>query len=346
MTSDDAQSPPRAAQAAGGAMQDQACAWIARLRADTVSAADHQAFALWLAANPAHSAAMDAMLELWGDLGVLQHYDDSANTAGNYGTGATQAAEIRPHSSRRRWLATGAALAASLCLAVLLQPQLGLDREPLRYQTGLGEQLSAVLEDGSSIRLNTNSSLEITFSDSYRQLVLHRGEAYFEVAHQPQRPFVVSAGNLEVQALGTAFNVYLQGETGTVTVTEGVVRVTERNAPGSRPAQTELLYKDQQLAEGRSGLRSIQQVDTGHQLAWRDGRLVAEEMPLLVLVEQLSRYHPNRIFIAEPRLADRTVSGVFMIEDLDSILLALEHTAQVRSVTLEDGSVQLIGAPL
>ena len=321
-------------------MQDQACAWIARLRADTVSEEDHQAFALWLAANPAHREAMDAMLELWDDLGVLRHYSPAPEHVDERGFDRDNVA------SRRRWLATGMALAASVCLALLLQPRLGLEQEPLFYRTGVGEQLTAELEDGSTIRLNTATSLEITFNDSTRQLTLHRGEAFFEVAHQPERPFIVDAGNLEVRALGTAFNVYLQGETGVVTVTEGVVRVTERNAPGSRPAQSEILYRDQQLAGDRSGLGGASTVDTGHKLAWRDGRLVAESMPLAVLVEELSRYHPNRIFIAEPRLADRTVSGVFMLEDLDSILLALEHTAQVRGVTLQDGSVQLIGAPL
>jgi ferric-dicitrate binding protein FerR (iron transport regulator) len=69
-------------------------------------------------------------------------------------------------------------------------------------------------------------------------------------------------------------------------------------------------------------------------------------MPLAELVEELSRYHPREIIITEAGLADRTVSGVFELEDLDGILLALEHTVGVRSVTLEDGSIQLIRAPL
>jgi transmembrane sensor len=202
------------------------------------------------------------------------------------------------------------------------------------------------LKDGSTVRLNTDTSLETSFSARQRRLTLHRGEAYFEVAHDPDRPFIVDAGNLEVRALGTAFNVYLEGETGVVTVTKGVVRVSERNVPGTRPPQSELLYPDQQLSGDRRGLGTASPVEADHRLAWRDGRLVAEAMPLAALVKELSRYHPNRIFIAEHQLAERTVSGVFMLEDLDSILLALEHTAQVRSVTLEDGSVQLIGAPL
>ena len=327
-----------------GAMHDQACHWMARLRSDDAGEADYQAFALWLAASPAHRAAMDAMLELWGDLGALGEIPGLLEVA-------LQPAEPEPDYraeplSRRRWLGTGLALAASVMLALVVSPRLGLGPDTQLFQTGVGENLSAALEDGSEIKLNTNTSLEVSFDATQRALTLHRGEAFFEVAHQPERPFVVRAGSLEVRALGTAFNIELRGDTGVVTVADGVVRVTELSAPATRAAQTELLYRDQRLSGNRTGLGSAEAVQVDNLLAWRDGRLVADEMPLPRLVEELSRYHPNKIFIAEPRLADRTVSGVFVLEDLDSILLALEHTAQVRSVTLEDGSVQLIGAPL
>ena len=313
-----------------GAMEDQACQWIARLRSETAGEADYEAFAQWLAANPAHRAAMDAMLEMWGDLGAVRYLP---------------AAEPRSRS-RRRWLVSGLAVAACVCLALVLSPRLSLGPDSLNYQTRVGEQLSADLEDGSSVRLNTDTSLDIDFDHQRRRLTLHRGEAFFQVAHDPKRPFIVEAGSLEVRALGTAFSVHRKGDSSVVTVTEGVVRVTERNAPASRPPQTELLYRDQQLVGLRGGLGEIILTDAESQLAWRDGKLVAEEMPLAVLVDELSRYHPNRIFIAEPQIAQRTVSGVFRLEDLDSILLALEHTAKVRSVTLDDGSIQLIGAPL
>lgn len=320
-----------AATALQGAMHEQACQWIARLRSETASEADYEAFALWLAASPEHRAAMDAMLNLWDDLAVVRYLP---------------AAEAPKSSSRRRWFASGLALAACLCLALVLSPRLSQGPDILHYQTRIGEQLSTNLEDGSSVRLNTDTSLDINFDYQHRLLTLHRGEAFFQVAHDPERPFIVEAGSLEVRALGTAFSVKRKGDSSVVTVTEGVVRVTERNAPVSRPPQTELLYPDQQLAGLREGLGEIMRIDADSQLAWRDGKLIAEDMPLAVLVDELSRYHPQRIFIAEPHTAQQTVSGVFRLEDLDSILLALEHTAKVRSVTLDDGSIQLIGAPL
>lgn len=311
------------------AMEERACQWIARLRADDTSEAERQEFALWLAANPAHGQAMDAMLALWEDLEVLKH---------------------RPaplaQTSRRRWLATGLALAASLVVAVLLSPGLDLGPHSEEYRTRLGEQIAVTLPDGSSVKLNTDSRLTVNYSDGERQLTLMRGEAFFQVAHDAQRPFLVTAGNTQVRALGTAFNILLSEEHSEITVTEGVVRVTELNAPDTRPAQTELLYSEQRLTGSSRGLSGAVTVDAKSLLAWRDGKLVATDMPLGELVSELSRYHPNNIFIAEPDLTQTTVSGVFQLEDLDSILLALEHTVGVRSVTLEDGSVQLIRAPL
>jgi transmembrane sensor len=314
----------------GGAMRDQACYWIARLRAETATDADRQEFALWLAANPAHRQAMDAMLTMWEDLEVLKY----------------RAPEVPVRTSRRRWLGTSLTLAASVLVALLLSPRLGLGPDTQDYRTRLGEQLALTLADGSSVKLNTKSSLVVSYTQSERKLTLESGEAFFQVAHNPARPFLVTAGNTEVRALGTAFNVLLTGQRSEVTVTEGVVRVTELNAPATRPAHTELLYRNQRLAQDSAGRQAIAAVDADSLVAWRDGKLVAHDMPLGVLVEELSRYHPNKIFVAEPDLSQATVSGVFQLEDLDSILLALEHTVNVRSVTLDDGSVQLIRAPL
>lgn len=313
-----------------GAMHDQACRWIARLNADDVAQSDREAFALWLAANPAHRDAMDDMLDLWQDLEVLKY----------------RPAEQPARLSRRRWIGSGIALAASLMLALFLSPELGLGPDRQEFRTQLGEQLSVNLADGSTVRLNTSTVIGVVFSGSERHIKLERGEAFFQVAHDARRPFLVRAGNTEVRALGTAFNILLRGERSEVTVTEGVVRITELDAPTTRPAQVEVLRENQRIAGDSRGLDPLPATDTDSLLAWREGKLVANNMKLGALVEELSRYHPTQIFIAEPALADTTVSGVFMLEDLHNILLALEHTSDVRSVTLSDGSIQLIKAPL
>ena len=312
-------------------MQDQAAAWIARLRSDSVSEEDQQEFALWLSANPEHRKAMDFMQDLWADLEVIRELPLTARPA-------------RPQ--RRHWMATGIVVAATLVLALLLSPQLGFYDDQQQFRTRVGEQLTVELADGSAINLNTNSRLRVELDDDIRRVVLSQGEAYFKVAKDPQRPFVVAAGNAEVRALGTAFNIYLHNGSTEITVTEGVVRVTELNVPGTRAADTALLYVNQSIASGDGGLAAPASVDGEIKLAWREGKLVADGMTLNTLVRELSRYHPKKIIIADPELGLETVGGVFRLENPDSILLALEHSHGVRSVALDDGSIQLIKAPL
>ena len=312
-------------------MNDQAAHWVVRLRSDAVTEEDHQQFALWLAANPEHQRCMDTTLELWDDLAVVRALPLAA----------------RPrHRLRGSWVGAGIALAASVMLALLLTPQLGFDQDQQIFRTRLGEQLTVDLADGSHVTLNTDSRLQVNLEGDHRELLLSRGEAFFDVAKDPDRPFIVRAGNAEVRALGTAFNIYLHDEESTITVTEGVVRVTELEAPSSRAADVALLYVNQSIASDNRGLASPVTSNTETTLAWRDGKIVADHMKLLTLVEELSRYHRRQIVIPDAEVGQMTVSGVFELKDPDTILRALEHTLAVRSVVLADGSVQLIRTPL
>lgn len=310
---------------------DEAAGWIARLRSDAVSEQDQQGFALWLAADASHPQAMDSMLDMWDDLAVVK---------------ALPWQDLPRDTSRRNWLVGGLALAASLTLAILLTPQFDFNQPQQLYKTRIGEQLSVELADGSHVTLNTNSRLQVKLGAESRQLILTQGEAFFQVAHDQQRPFVVQAGDAQVVALGTAFNIYLHDEASHVTVTEGVVRITELNAAGSRAADSALLYVDQTIAGSSGGLSKPTVADSNSTLAWRDGNIVAEGMTLLTLVRELSRYHPQQILIPDPAVGQLTISGVFRLQDPDTILRALEHSLAVRSVPLDDGTVQLIRAPL
>jgi transmembrane sensor len=241
----------------------------------------------------------------------------------------------------------GIALAASVLLALLLAPQLGFDQDQQIFRTRLGEQLTIDLADGSHVTLNTDSRLQVDLGEDRRELLLSRGEAFFDVAKDPDRPFIVRAGNAEVRALGTAFNIYLRDdEESTITVTEGVVRVTELDAPASRAADVALLYVNQSIASDAGGLASPVTSDSETTLAWRDGKIVAHNMKLLTLVGELSRYHPRQIVIPDAEVGQMTVSGVFELKDPDTTLRALERSLAVRSIVLADGSVQLIRAPL
>ena len=320
----------------GGRMHDQAAAWVARLRADSVAEEDYQQFALWLAANPEHGSAMDTMLELWDDLAVTRHLPV---------TEPIPLATPGQDHGRRRWLGAGLAAAACALFALILAPQLGIDNQPQRYQTGIGEQLVVDLADGSQISLNTNSRLEVSLGDTRRHITLIRGEVFFQVERDTKRPFVVDAGAAEVRVMGTAFNIHRHGDQSDITVTRGVVRVTELGNPGNRAPATELLYANQSVSASSNGLARPSRADAVAEVAWREGKLIADGMPLAVLLEEIARYHEVKILIAEPELGQRTVSGVFQLDSPDTILRALEHSFEIHSMLLEDSSILLISAP-
>ncbi len=310
---------------------EEALSWIARLRSDACTDEDRQDFALWLASDPAHGRIMDRMLDMWDDLAVVRELPLRSEPA---------------EPQRRRWLAGGLAIAASLALAVLLMPQMTSQPKEQIYQTRVGEQMQVQLADGSRVLLNTHSTLRVNLNDSRRSLELLRGEVFFEVSRDEDRPFVVKAGDTRVTVLGTAFNIFLDQGTSHIIVTEGVVEVSELSPPQSRPADTEILRANQGLSGDSTGLAPSFSANPEVELAWRQGKLVADGMSLRELALELSRYHPHRIVITDPAVAQLTVSGAFRLENPDAILSALEHSVGVRRVELDDGSIQLIRAPL
>ena len=311
---------------------DAALGWVARLRADTASEQDRQAFALWLAEDPHHGEAMDRMLDLWEELGVVAVLPE------------TDAPAVPEAANNARWYAGAAAIAATVALAVALWPRLDPVPEPLRYQTALGEQRSITLPDDSTVVLNTDSSISVTYTDEQRHIALKRGEAWFQVTPNAQRPFHVNAGEARVTAIGTAFNIYLDGRATDVTVTEGVVQVQELGETGNRAPATETLRVNQQLRASDAGWEVTLADDLGSILAWQRGELVARELPLPDLIRQLERYHDTRILVGDPDLAVMTVSGVFQLDHPEAIISALELSLNVRTDVLEDGTIRLLKA--
>lgn len=308
---------------------DAALGWIARLRSDAVSEQDQQAFALWLGEHRSHRDAMDQMLTLWEDLGVVAALPDEAPPRA---------------ANSASWVGAAAALAASIALAVVFWPSLDDGTAPLHFQTALGEQRSVTLADDSRVVLNTDSSISVSYSDDQRHITLQRGEAWFQVTPSETRPFHVDAGEARVTAIGTAFNVYLDGPDTDVIVTEGVVRVSELGETGNRAPAAEVLRANERLRTGDDGWQVAVSEDPSGALAWQRGELVAREMPLPELLRQLERYHATEILIVDPDLAVLTVSGVFDLKRPEAILSALELSLDLQVDRVDATTVRLLKA--
>jgi transmembrane sensor len=266
---------------------------------------------------------------LWDDLGSVRHlpFEEPVRAVGG--------------STRRQWFAGAAALAAGLIMAVIVLP-LGDDPVSVQqFQTAQGERATFILDDQSRITLNTGSRVDVEFSGSSRQVALLRGEVYFDVEPDTERPFRVDTGTATVTAIGTAFNIYRRADTSDITVTEGLVQVTGLPRAGRTP-HSAMLQANEQLQASERGLGNSRQFDPAPLTAWQRGEMIADEMPLLELTRELARYSDTRIVIRDRDVARLTVSGVFNLDHPDSVLQAVERSLQLQLVRLDDSTVQLL----
>ncbi len=219
-------------------------------------------------------------------------------------------------TARRRWLAPAAALAASLALLAVFvgihDPGLVIGPDRVQYRTSIGERSTVMLPDGSEMSLNTDSLVRVAYSEVERHIELLQGEAHFDVAPMPSRPFVVQAGERRVTAVGTSFDVRLAAE-GTplrVTLLDGHV-VVDDSLQAAAP-RTEL-KAGERLTALPDGAAWVETIDVTRAMAWRDGRLMIESADLAELVREANRYSKVKLVIADPQLAKLKVGGVFKV---------------------------------
>lgn len=290
---------------------DQALEWCVRLQDAGATAAEHEAFAQWLAADPKHPAAWQRARQVWGMAGVAGHAQLAASRA------------ARKRIPRRSYL--GLASAAALLLAVTV-----LALSPARwadYRTEVAQVRSWTLADGSTVQLAPHSSLDVSFGAGERRLRLYRGEAWFKVASDPSRPFIVEAAGGEVRALGTAFDVQVLGDGANVTVTEHRVRV-------SREGQQAEAGEGQSLHYGAQGIGTLRHFDPEQQLAWREQRLIFRDESLSQVLQRLQPYSRAHLLLTDSSLAQLRVTAAMHALEADAALQSLQVILPIRVTTV------------
>jgi transmembrane sensor len=200
-----------------------------------------------------------------------------------------------------------------------------------RYVTRLGEQRSVALEDGSIVTLNTSSEIAVSFSAAHRRVRLLGGEALFQVAHDPNRPFDVSAGTATVRAVGTEFNVDRRETRTTVTVVEGRVAVSSRQAASDPVEHSSLLGATEQVVIDHGKVGVAEHVaSVAPVLAWTKRQLVFNRRPIGEVAAEFNRYNHRQIEIRDVSLADEPLTGVFQANDPQSFLTFLTHMQGVH----------------
>jgi len=247
----------------------------------------------------------------------------------------------------RSWLPAPIwAIAASLvlvCMAAVSLWQFGLrsaDPSIIRVTTGVGGRRQVALTDGSAVTVNTASTLRASFAGGKRRVWLDRGEAFFEVAHDKRHPFVVFAGGRRVTVLGTKFSVRRDGDTVTVAVAEGRVRV-EDSDPATPERAAIITAGDVAIARGRSMLladRSEQRVQDA--LTWRHGLLTFDQVTLDQAAHEFNRYNRRQIRLGDPRAAQLRIGGSFQATNVDAFTRLL-HDAFGLTVTSDSDGVTI-----
>ena len=321
-------------------LSDQAIEWFVRLNSGETREIDTKYFDSWLATSDAHRMAFERVESIWQEMDSLKTIPfpelDKALACWEAGDlSGKKRRSIRLFSSFRLQLAMAA---ISLLIVAGTWFLNSFRAVTTSYQTAPGEQKTITLTDSSTIEINTNTTITVKMSTRARKVILSRGEAFFTVSYEEKRPFEVTAGCGTIRVLGTHFNVYKRQERVMVSVIEGSVQVsTKVNYGFTSEIQNRVLTKSQQLSYMQGGKMSpVEAINIKQVTAWREGKLIFDEMPLAGVIREVNRYRTGQIRIADSRLKDLKVSGIFRNNDLDSILRALKQIFPVKARRVSD----------
>ena len=353
------------------AIEEEAGAWLIKLDGDSAPSADELAsLREWLLRSPVHREQLGSLADFWGKMNVLTelavplgHPERRANRS--LGESSRHA---MPKFARAGFVTAVLVIGIGIAATYWLRPDPFISSNGF-YATAVGQQQSTTLADGSVVLLNTNSQIRVDYNNNFRNIRLLQGEAHFTVAKSATRPFRVYARDGRVEAVGTAFSVYLKGDSVDVTVTEGMVELASINRPGTDRLllQETLPGSDQSsgsigivdsgfvetlgtITAGESAtIRSALDADTvnsinvvetvepqefAKRLSWREGVLTFTGDPLEVVVDEISRYTTVSIEITDPVVRATRIGGRFPIGETDAMFDALEANFGLRVIRL------------
>ena len=332
---------------------DEASVWIAKLDND-LSAADQEALQKWMAADQENRTVLLEMAKLWDKMGVLSRLSDL------FPRSVTQ-----PARSPRFALAAAAAVLITVLAGVWAV--IGLDsgnasdaREAVFetasdtiYETAIGEQSTVHLPDGTQLVLNTNSLVEVNYTDQYRLLKLERGEIHVQVAHDKVRPLSVFAGDKIVKAVGTAFTLEIVSHQQIeLVVTEGKVLVgVHQRTPGGagdvtpdiRLSSSVTIVAGEQIILGtpEEEITEVSPEEIEVKLSWRQGNLVFRGESLEYAVAEIGRYTTVEFVILDDNLRKVRIAGLFRAGDVDGLLATLRENFDISYERTGNGKILL-----
>ena len=305
-----------------------AAEWAVR-RAEGLEPHERAEFDEWLGDDPANWRAYKETSRVWGDLAEMD----------------LRAAERKIEAGRRRRAPVWAAIAATL-VAGLIGVQAIRAAPDKVYESERGEVRTVRLQDGSHVTLGAGSAIAVNFERNGRHVVLRRGEALFDVTHDPSRPFDVRAADTQVRVVGTRFVVKSAPEAVRVDVIQGIVRVAKTENPLLAPfiaaPAAEKIVRGQRLESPRGeDLKPLPDVDPAEAAPWTHGRLVYENASLAEVVADLNRYSTGGVELTSKELGELRVTAALSQDQVSQFVTSLPATLPVQVHRQADGRIEI-----
>jgi transmembrane sensor len=347
-------------------LDQEAAVWLARLDADEqLDEKELAPLSEWIKRSPAHKNALNSLADFWSNNILTELMVPLGRQEINAGLWFGLKQKLLSPSGFTSLTATFLVVVALMfsLLSTTVPKTNGL------YVTAVGQQKIITLDDGSTIQLNTNSQVAVEYENSYRNIRLLQGEAHFDVAKNPDRPFRVYAGSGRVQAIGTAFTVHLDDRDLQVLVTEGRVALASLGGPlaenelkTASDADPYVFSQSKDIAtlgagefltlngEGQGILDEgeespkigvINDAELSRIESWRSGYLVFSGESLAHAVSEISRYTTVTITITDPNLKELQIGGRFKVGDVESMFAALEANFGIQVNQINYNQVEL-----
>ena len=313
--------------------REQAADWFARLKTRETSAADLEAFRIWRK-TPGHKEAYDDVVAFWTESEALKTDPDIQDAL----TAALGRADKTPETRRAKTISRPIVeLGLAAAILALVGGGAFILRGSQSYATDVGEQRLVRLADGSTVRLDTHSKVEVRLKAGRRDVRLVRGQALFQVAHDAARPFVVQADGASVTALGTRFDVKHEAGGVRVTLVQGSVEV---RAPHGAAPRVWRLQPGQAVWTSQPAAMP-KPVDVDVATSWTQGRLVFHALPLTQAVAEVNRYSHERIELVPGPVGGQPITAAFNAGDTEAFVAAMAELHDLKVTRPEKGVIRL-----